>query len=46
MAKENIIISLGGSLVVPEDIDLGFLKSFKHAISKYIGKYKFFIIEH
>jgi uridylate kinase len=43
-ARETIIISLGGSLVVPGDIDLGFLKSFKHTLSKYIGKYKFFII--
>jgi len=35
--KETIIISLGGSLVVPGEIDLGFLKNFKHTLSKYIG---------
>ncbi|MCX6722557.1 MAG: UMP kinase, partial [Candidatus Staskawiczbacteria bacterium] len=44
MNKETIIISLGGSLVVPNDIDLGFLKNFKHTLQKYIGKYRFFII--
>lgn len=36
-AKETIIISLGGSLVVPDDIDLGFLKNFERTLSKYIG---------
>jgi len=35
--KETIIISLGGSLVAPGEVDLGFLKNFKHTISKYIG---------
>jgi uridylate kinase len=35
--KETIIISLGGSLVAPGEIDLGFLKSFKHTLSKYLG---------
>ncbi|MCX6718170.1 MAG: UMP kinase [Candidatus Staskawiczbacteria bacterium] len=51
MNKETIIISLGGSLVVPDNIDLGFLKSFKHTLQKYIGNgpstgsgFKFFII--
>lgn len=42
--KETIIISLGGSLVVPGEIDLGFLKNFKHTISKYIGNRRFFIL--
>jgi len=55
-AKETIIISLGGSLVSParnashsdaggaDDIDLGFLKNFKHTLQKYIGDKRFFII--
>jgi len=54
-ARETIIISLGGSLVAPGDptspsgfdgarIDLGFLKSFKHSLEKYLGQKKFFII--
>ena len=33
--KETIIISLGGSLIVPNEIDVGFLKSFKRCLSRY-----------
>ncbi len=43
MQKENIIISLGGSLVAPNDIDVGFLKNFRHSVVKYLSKKKFFI---
>jgi uridylate kinase len=42
--KETIIISLGGSLVAPGEIDLGFLKNFKHALGKYIPQKRFFIL--
>jgi uridylate kinase len=42
--KETIIISLGGSLVAPNDIDVGFLKSFKYSLQKYLGTRKFFIL--
>ena len=42
--KETIIISLGGSLVVPGEIDLGFLKNFKHALLKYLGTKRFFVL--
>ena len=45
--KESIVISLGGSLVAPggvDGIDLGFLKSFKHIIQKYIGERRFFML--
>lgn len=42
--KETIIISLGGSLVAPGEIDLGFLKNFKHALQKYLGQKRFFIL--
>ena len=35
--KETIIISLGGSLVAPDEVDLGFLKNFKRCLEKYIG---------
>lgn len=49
--KETIIISLGGSLVAPGEIDLGFLKNFKHSLQKYIkgspsagSRFKFFIL--
>ena len=42
--KETIIISLGGSLVAPGEIDLGFLKNFKHVLNKYLDKNKFFVL--
>lgn len=44
MKKETIIISLGGSLVVPGEIDLEFLKSFQQTLVKYLGKKRFFIL--
>ncbi len=44
MDKETIIISLGGSLVAPGEIDLGFLKNFKHTLGKYIPQKRFFIL--
>jgi uridylate kinase len=44
MKKETIIISLGGSLVAPGEIDVGFLKNFKQILQKRFGQNKFFII--
>jgi uridylate kinase len=45
MQKDNIIvISLGGSLIVPDEIDWGFVKSFKEIIKKRIAKGSRFII--
>ncbi|MBI3631272.1 MAG: hypothetical protein HY219_00180 [Candidatus Staskawiczbacteria bacterium] len=41
--KETIIISLGGSLVAPGEIDVGFLKNFRHCLQKYLNKKRFFI---
>lgn len=43
MKKEIIIISVGGSLVFPKEIDLNFLKNFRNLILKYLSKKKFFI---
>jgi uridylate kinase len=43
MSKENIIISLGGSLVAPNEIDVAFLKSFKNAIKKHLSDKRFFV---
>ncbi len=43
MAKENIIISLGGSLVAPDQIDTAFLKNFKAVIKKHVADKKFFV---
>ena len=42
--EEKIIISLGGSLIVPNDIDIEFLKEFKKLIISQIEKGKKFII--
>jgi len=42
--KETIIISLGGSLVVPEEIDTDFLNKFKKVLQKYFKKYNFVIL--
>jgi uridylate kinase len=45
MNKKTIIISLGGSLIVPEEIDWKFVKKFKEVIEKKIkAGYRFIII--
>ena len=44
MTKETIIISLGGSVMAPGEVDLGFLKNFKHTLQKYLDTKRFFII--
>jgi uridylate kinase len=42
--QETIIISLGGSLIVPENIDVDFLKSFRDLIISYVKKGRRFVI--
>ncbi len=43
--KKHIVISLGGSLIVPDAIDTAFLKVFVSTIKEYTGKgYRFVII--
>jgi len=42
--EETIIISLGGSLIVPEEVDVEFLKSFKALILEHVAKGKKFVI--
>lgn len=42
--KETIVISVGGSLIVPGDIDVRFLKRFKQLIEKEIGNGERFVI--
>ncbi len=44
MTEETIIISLGGSLIVPEEIDRDFLKEFKALVLSYVAKGKKFVI--
>jgi len=42
---KTVVISLGGSLIVPNEIDINFLKNFKKIIEKFIKKdYRFVII--
>jgi uridylate kinase len=41
--KETIIISLGGSLVVPEQIDVEFLEGFRKTVQKHFKDKKFII---
>ncbi|MDP3881904.1 MAG: UMP kinase [Nanoarchaeota archaeon] len=43
-SKKVIVISLGGSLIVPEKIDFIFLDKLKKTLEKYYKKYKFVII--
>ncbi|MCC7160723.1 UMP kinase [Candidatus Nomurabacteria bacterium] len=42
--EETIIISLGGSLIMPENIDVDFLKEFKSLILSHVEKGKKFVI--
>lgn len=42
--KEVIVLSLGGSLIIPEEIDLKFLREFKKIILRNIKKHKFLIV--
>jgi len=44
MKKKVIVISLGGSLIVPDKVDIKFLKEFKKIILSNSQKYKFIII--
>lgn len=45
MNKKTIIVSLGGSLIVPEDIDWKFVKKFKELVEDEITKgYRFIIV--
>lgn len=42
--KEVVVLSLGGSMIVPEKIDSLWLDKFKHLIMKLKNKYKFVIV--
>lgn len=44
MEKRVIVLSLGGSLIVPEHMDLGFLRKFREVIKRNIKKNKFVIV--
>ncbi|MCX6747134.1 MAG: UMP kinase [Candidatus Pacearchaeota archaeon] len=42
--KKVIILSLGGSLIIPEDINLNYLNKFKKIVLRNTRKYKFIIV--
>jgi uridylate kinase len=44
MKKKIIVLSLGGSLIIPDKIDMAFLLKFKKIILKNIKNYKFIIV--
>lgn len=44
MPKKIVVISLGGSLIIPDDIDVKFLKNFRSVVRKHSNKYKFVIV--
>jgi uridylate kinase len=44
MQKRVIVLSLGGSLIVPNEVDIVFLKKFRDVIKKNEKKYKFIIV--
>lgn len=42
--EKTIVMSLGGSVIAPGSIDIGFLRDFKKTVEKYLGKgYRFAI---
>ncbi|GAJ02017.1 unnamed protein product [marine sediment metagenome] len=44
MKKKVIVLSLGGSLIIPDNVNITFLKKFKIAIKKNTKKYKFIVV--
>jgi len=42
--RKTIVLSVGGSTVVPEEIDVSYLKKLKQVILSYLDKYKFIIV--
>jgi len=44
MKKKVIVLSLGGSLIIPDDVDYKFLAEFKKVVKKNSDKYKFVVV--
>lgn len=44
MKKRIVVLSLGGSLIIPNEVDLNFLQEFKKIILRNSKKYKFIIV--
>ncbi|MBI3623306.1 UMP kinase [Candidatus Pacearchaeota archaeon] len=44
MQKKVVVLSLGGSLIIPEEVNINFLKKFKEVLEKNSNKYKFVVV--
>ncbi len=44
MKKKVVVLSLGGSLIIPDKVNINYLKKFKKVILKNTKKYKFIIV--
>lgn len=44
MKKKTLVISLGGSLIVPKEMDITFLHKFKQVLRKHYKHYKFVVV--
>ena len=42
--KKVIVLSLGGSLIIPDSINTTYLKTFKKVLLKNKSKYKFIVV--
>lgn len=42
--KRVVVLSLGGSLIIPDEVDVKFLRQFKKTILRNTNKYKFIIV--
>ena len=44
MQKKVVVLSLGGSLIIPDNINVKYLKDFKKIVLKNTNKYKFIVV--
>ncbi len=44
MKKRKIVLSLGGSQIIPNNVNVSYLKKFKKIIKKHSKKYKFIVV--
>ena len=44
MKKRVVVLSLGGSLIIPKNIDMKFLREFRSVLKKHTRKYKFVVV--
>ena len=44
MKKRVVVLSLGGSLIIPKNIDVKFLREFRSVLKKHTRKYKFVVV--